>query len=153
MPFSAATAEQLIAIARHPILANPDHAQNLPPSWTTLYRLSRLSEREVEAGIASGAIHAGMQRKDAMALRGLASAAPAGTAPSGKNASQSTTHRTSADYLEAFEELISRAVKNLPTAQHAQLFVGLRLIVFHWEGAAEENAAPSASEQPAKMLH
>jgi hypothetical protein len=153
LPFSAATAEQLKAIAQHPALSKSEHVQNLPPSWGTLYQLSRLSEREVEAGIASGAIHAGMQRKDAMALRGLARATRGGATSSSKNASGPGAHRTSSGYIGAIEELISKAVGDLSPAQHAQFLVRLRDVLFHWEGAVEERAAPSASEQPAKLLH
>ena len=54
LPFSLATAEQLMAIARHPVISNSDHGQILPASWRTLYQLTRLSEEVLEAKIADG---------------------------------------------------------------------------------------------------
>jgi hypothetical protein len=44
VPVSQATADQYMAVARHPILSNSEHAQILPASWSTLYRLARLSD-------------------------------------------------------------------------------------------------------------
>jgi hypothetical protein len=44
LPFKAATTERLMAIARNPNIANPAHAQHLPPSWTTLYELTKLPD-------------------------------------------------------------------------------------------------------------
>jgi hypothetical protein len=143
LPFSAATAEQLIAIAQHPVLSKSEHVQNLPPSWGTLYQLSRLSDREVEAGIASGAIHPGMQRKDAMALCGRSGASR------GKDASRPGARRTGGDYIDAIQGLISEAMDSLLPAQQPQFFAELRGILSRWE----EKAAPSAFEQPAKLLH
>jgi hypothetical protein len=44
LPFSGRTAERLMAIADNQVLTNPTHASYLPPSWDSLYQLSRLDE-------------------------------------------------------------------------------------------------------------
>ena len=54
LPFSLATAEQLMAIARNRVLSNSAHAPILPASWMTLHELTRLSEEVLEAKIADG---------------------------------------------------------------------------------------------------
>src|SRR5689334_9467986 len=59
------TARRLMAVAQHPVIAKGTHASLLPPSWTTLYALTRLPEETLEAKIAEGVIHAGIERKDA----------------------------------------------------------------------------------------
>jgi hypothetical protein len=53
LPFKAGTAEKLMAVARNPIISNSEHAQNLPPSWDTLYQLTRVPEPELRAAAAS----------------------------------------------------------------------------------------------------
>jgi hypothetical protein len=47
-----------MAVAQHPVIAKGTHASLLPPSWTTLYALTRLPEETLEAKIAEGVIHA-----------------------------------------------------------------------------------------------
>ncbi len=48
LPFGARAAQMLMKIASTLTLANPKHASLLPPSWGTLYDLSRLDQEEVE---------------------------------------------------------------------------------------------------------
>ena len=69
LPFGPRTARPLMAVAQHPVIAKGTHASVLPPSWTTLYELTRLPEKTLEAKIAEGVIHAGIERKDVAALR------------------------------------------------------------------------------------
>ena len=40
-PFRQRIAEMLIAIVEHSILSNPKFVSNLPPSWGTLYEMTR----------------------------------------------------------------------------------------------------------------
>src|SRR5437868_257594 len=63
LPFSWRTANRLMAIAHHQILSNSTHASNLPPSWATLYDLTRIPLPILEAALADGRIHPGMERK------------------------------------------------------------------------------------------
>jgi Protein of unknown function (DUF3102) len=72
LPFSDSTARKLMAIAADKKLSNREHVNVLPPSWGTLYELTKLEPEQFEARIASGAIRADMERKEvhvAMASR------------------------------------------------------------------------------------
>lgn len=62
LPFSARTAQRLIAIAADDRLTNPTHASLLPPHWATLYELTQLSDKEFEGRIADGTIKPEMER-------------------------------------------------------------------------------------------
>jgi hypothetical protein len=46
LPFSSSTAQRLMAIARDRRLTNPAHMQLLPPSWGTLYELTKLDDEK-----------------------------------------------------------------------------------------------------------
>lgn len=56
VPFSQDTAEKLMAIARNPRITNSANLRNLPPSWSTLYELTRLREDEWTEAKARGLI-------------------------------------------------------------------------------------------------
>lgn len=64
LPFREHTARRLMAIARDERLSNGAHGLVLPPSWRTLYAISRLDDATFEAKIADGTINPGCQRKD-----------------------------------------------------------------------------------------
>jgi hypothetical protein len=68
--FSRQTAHKLISIASNKVLSNVAHVRHLPPSWGTLSELAVVANKgfDLEAGIASGAVHPGMERKDVKAL-------------------------------------------------------------------------------------
>jgi hypothetical protein len=68
LPFSAATARKLVAIADHQVLSNRSHGNVLPSNWTTLYQLALLPPDRCKQCIENGAINPKMQRKDAAAL-------------------------------------------------------------------------------------
>ena len=68
LPFDVRTAERLMEIARHPVIGNATHVSHLPPSWGTLYELSRIPEERCLGLIEDKTIHAGMTRDDATAL-------------------------------------------------------------------------------------
>jgi hypothetical protein len=51
-------------VASDPRLSNKNHGSLLPPSWRTLYELTKLSDEEFAAGIENGLIHAGLERKE-----------------------------------------------------------------------------------------
>ena len=46
LPFSANTAQRLMAVASDSRLSNPAHGQHLPASWRTLYEITKLSDEE-----------------------------------------------------------------------------------------------------------
>lgn len=68
LPFGQSTANKLMAVASHRFLANWEHVPSLPPSWGTLYELSKLPEPVLEAALDNGRITPEMQRKDVRAL-------------------------------------------------------------------------------------
>lgn len=57
-----------MAIAANPVLADPTHVSSLPPSWGTLYELSRLDEPVLLKAIQDCRVHPKMERKDVAAL-------------------------------------------------------------------------------------
>jgi hypothetical protein len=63
------TAERLMAISQDPVISNATHGSLLPPSWMTLYELTKLPAEALEAGIAEGSINPAIQRKEVAALR------------------------------------------------------------------------------------
>lgn len=65
---SPATAVMLMALPRHEVIANPYHGKDLPPSWRTLYELSRLDAPLLVAAIEAGDVHAEMERKSAVGI-------------------------------------------------------------------------------------
>jgi hypothetical protein len=70
LPFGPRTAERLMVIAHHPILANPNHGSLLPPSWRTLYELTQILDKTLLAKIEDGTIRPDLERKDVTKLRG-----------------------------------------------------------------------------------
>jgi hypothetical protein len=68
--FSRSMAFRFIAIASDKVLSNVAHVQHLPAAVGTLYDLTVVANKgyDLEAGIASGAVHPGMERKDVKSL-------------------------------------------------------------------------------------
>jgi DUF3102 family protein len=64
LPFGESTAERLMKIAKHPVLSNSAHAPLLPTSWSTLYELTKLPAKKLEAKLIDGTITADLERKD-----------------------------------------------------------------------------------------
>jgi hypothetical protein len=62
LPFSPPTARKLMAIARHPVICA--HVHDLPPSWGTLYELTKLPAETLEAKIRDGTITPDLERKE-----------------------------------------------------------------------------------------
>ena len=63
-----ATAWTLMQLPKHEVIGNLVHVQELPPSWRTLYELSRLEPPLLMAAIEAGDIHAELERKQAVAV-------------------------------------------------------------------------------------
>jgi hypothetical protein len=68
LPFGPSTARRLMAIATHPIISNRSHANALPPSWDTLYALTKIPEADLKEGIEDETVNPKMQRKDVQKL-------------------------------------------------------------------------------------
>lgn len=68
VPFSQSAAERLMKIAVHPLLSNATHASILPPSWYTLYELTKLPEAQLAQAIDEGRVTPDMPRDMAKKL-------------------------------------------------------------------------------------
>ena len=64
LPFKRHTAFRLMKIAGDERLTNVAHVQHFPPSWGTVYELTKLPDDVFEAKIADGSINPEMKRKD-----------------------------------------------------------------------------------------
>lgn len=62
--FKRTTAYMLMKIGKYPPLRNVHHAEQLPPNWTHLHQLTRLSPPEFEKHLKAGDIHPDLDRKD-----------------------------------------------------------------------------------------
>ncbi len=69
LPFSPRAARMLMAIAHHPVISDRKHVSVLPPSWGTLYELTRVPDATLREKIASGAITPKIERKDVVIMR------------------------------------------------------------------------------------
>jgi hypothetical protein len=63
--FSDTTARRFMKIAKNPVLANPAHGPLLPPSYRTLYELTKMSPDSLEQALADGLIDAELDRGQA----------------------------------------------------------------------------------------
>ena len=68
LPFVASTAQRLMAIASDPRISNAAHVQYLPPSWGSLYELTKLDDEQFEHGIEAGIIRPDVQRREITAI-------------------------------------------------------------------------------------
>jgi N6-adenosine-specific RNA methylase IME4 len=64
LPFGLRTAQMLMKVADDRRLTNTKHVSLLPPSWGTLYQLTKLDDDEFAVRLADGTIHPEMERKD-----------------------------------------------------------------------------------------
>lgn len=69
LPFGEDSAQRLMKIAANPVISNTAHARLLPPSWYTLYELTKLDDADLQEAIDCGLIKPEMQRKDVAKLR------------------------------------------------------------------------------------
>jgi len=69
LPFSTSKARMLMAIAAHPRLANRERVHALPPSWGTLYELTKLDHESFALAEKEGLIRPDLERKEVIAFR------------------------------------------------------------------------------------
>ena len=81
LPFNPGTAQRLMAIARHPVISNAAHAPLLPPSWMTLYELTKLSPETLLPKIEDGSITPKTERRDVIAMRPVPTKKPSTKKP------------------------------------------------------------------------
>jgi hypothetical protein len=79
LPFQRNTAQRLMKIAADSRLANRAHVPLLPPSWGTLYELTKLDDDTFDQKLRDGSINPEMQRKDVARATGKQVSASDGT--------------------------------------------------------------------------
>jgi hypothetical protein len=50
-------------LAGHPVISNAEHVRHLPPSWGTLYQLTKVEPAVLKAAIKDGRVNPKMERK------------------------------------------------------------------------------------------
>jgi len=65
LPFGSGTAQRLMAIARDEKFANAARVQHLPPNWSTMYQLTKLTPEEFDRAAKEGKIHKNLTRMGA----------------------------------------------------------------------------------------
>jgi hypothetical protein len=68
LPFDRTTRFRLMEIARNEVLSDVAHVQHLPPSWGTLYELTKVPEADLAEAIATGRITPEITRSQAAAM-------------------------------------------------------------------------------------
>jgi hypothetical protein len=63
LPFGKRSADMMIAVADHSVLSNEKHASSLPPSWFTLYQLTKVPSDVLRNALKDGVITSDMPRK------------------------------------------------------------------------------------------
>lgn len=69
LPFKPTTAQRLMVICRDSRLLEPALRQSLPPSWGTLYELTKLTNQEFDAAIEQKIIRPDVERWEIEGLR------------------------------------------------------------------------------------
>lgn len=64
LPFKRDTAYRLMKVADNPVLSDVAHRATLPPSWRTLYELTKLPDDVLRAKLADGTINPSIERRD-----------------------------------------------------------------------------------------
>jgi hypothetical protein len=68
LPFKRSSAQALMKIAKDKRITKSQHAGCLPAHWSTLVKIIQLPDAELEARIADGRIHPGLERRPAVEM-------------------------------------------------------------------------------------
>ena len=133
LPFSASRFSKLVQIGKDGRL--PEIMKRLPPSFSSIYLVSTLSNEQLKIGLDAGIINTEARRKDIEHWRdGLASEAPAGASPkplSGAPAKATGKHsRTGSvveedDYFNFSEDEESNATESDSSEETATIYAAL----------------------------
>lgn len=124
LPFTPRTAQRLMRIGAHPVLADPTHGSLLPVSWRTLDELAKLPEPVLRRALADGRVRPDMRRDEAHALRPEPKAASREPMPFPAQGSYGTI-LADPSWLhsgEALEDLLALSVEAI-AAEHAHLLL------------------------------
>lgn len=85
LPFGRQTAFCLMKIADDSRISNVKHALHLPPSWSTLYELTKLNDNTFYAGIKDRTINPEMERSQVSAMKPVKKTNPTNKTSKKKN--------------------------------------------------------------------
>jgi hypothetical protein len=137
LKMSPTMSRMLMAIERDEVFSNRQHADVLPSSWDTRYKLLGLPKEVKEEKIADGTIHPGMQRKDVQVLRLLYLPPPKPRKPRTAAPNPSADDDKEQEHLRGFfgplgacvvevKQRVFDALQEIPAAERAVLFTALR---------------------------
>jgi hypothetical protein len=139
LKWSKGTVSKLMTVADDDKLAEVSHGK-LPASWPMLYQLTLLSPDEFETGLASGIIHADMERKDIALLKPPKPKPEKPASPANKNKPKSLLPRKESLVNEAFL-LISTDLYDMPLQDQEETISELRLMLDQLEETVRFNRA------------
>jgi hypothetical protein len=147
--FDPSVAKKLSCIAKNATLGA--HVHQLPPCWSTLYELTKLSDDVLKAKLGEGTIHSGMQRKEAVALRRSEQQSQTRTTANNNKSEIAAAWKTaSGDQRRGFLDQLGR--DGLCAAMSAELQADLRDHVIGVTIAGASKSAPFAV-YATNMLH
>ena len=62
LKFSPRTARRVMEIARHTVISDRTRGSDVPPSWRTLYELTKVESKLLEVAIKEGRVNPKMER-------------------------------------------------------------------------------------------
>ena len=138
VPFGQNAAGQLMKVASHPLLSNSDHGKNLPPSWRTLYQLSRVEPKRLSAAFRDGVIKPDMKRSEVSVL--LPAKIPRASRPARSKADEAFF----SPEIECFFDVEARIKKtffNLDEDQQRDLVTRVQQLVGQLEQSIQRKTA------------
>jgi hypothetical protein len=142
--FSEGTARKYMAIAAHPVISNRSNWNVLPPSWTTLYAMTKWPLDVFEAKIADGTITPEFGGTAVAALKG----ARAGSRSSRRPGSQERVAELEAELEAARETARDRERENDRLQSEIE---ALRARIAELE-ASQSNVAPAPAIRVIELL-
>lgn len=145
LPFNASTARKLMIVARHPIIAKRSHANVLPPSWNTLYELTKVPEPRLLTAIGEEIVNPKMQRKDVKALLDVVPKAKKKAAPPPEpvlidNPLFTNLHIIKiAECVNGLRDQLRAMVAIFTADERSELFLRLSHLIKEWERIGNED--------------
>ncbi|SIO54828.1 Protein of unknown function [Bradyrhizobium erythrophlei] len=143
LPFNEQTAQKLMKIANNPVISKAAHVRLLPPSWGTLYELTKVPEPRLIAAIEDGTINPKTQRKDVKPLldvkpKATREAVVAATPP--ELTLLDNPHLVEiGDCVNGLRDQLRGTVSKFNAEERAELFLRLKHLIEQWEKIGNEH--------------
>jgi hypothetical protein len=121
-PFGPRAARMLMDIARNPILSDRNHGSVLPPSWRTLYELTRVPADVLIAKIEDHTINPEMERKDVKVIAASVTATTAVRRTKAKRRDGPTLLDENVALIDEIKDLKAH-IAELEAAREADAFI------------------------------